>query len=264
MSALAWDCAACGHHNDAGAVCDACGVAKRFLDDPPLDLPYPPHLTELPEFYLALLWSLATLLGLALLAEPAWRTALGLGPAFLALEAASALGAAWTSWSEAFWRLNFNEARLEVPDTVKSGEAFEAVLTLVPYRPLRNVHAEFRLVDNFYQHDASGGGVETRSRSLGRVLALLGEPLTGRRAHVLHAGFLAPFPATKHTDIVAEVMASLLAAFGWLVPGLAFTARNLRQHGGYFVSATVRVGWLRRTYKRRVIAYFVGADLFVG
>lgn len=263
MSTLAWDCGACGHHNDAGTVCEACGVAKRYLDDPPLDLPYPPHLGELPAFYMAMLWGAAALLGLALLAVPSWRSALGVGPTFLAFEVASALAAGWTSWSEALWRRAFNEMRLDVPGTVKSGEDFEAVLTLVPYDHLRSATVTFTLVDNFYQH-AEGGGVETRTRRLGRQLALLREPLAGRHAHVLHARFVAPFPATRHSDIIAEVLASLFGALGWLVPGLAFTARNLRQHGGYFVSATVRLGWLRRTFKQRVIAYYVGADLYVG
>jgi len=106
--------------------------------------------------------------------------------------------------------------------------------------------------------------VQTRSRRLDRQVALVGEPLSGRHTHVLKALFPAPFPSTPHTDVIAEVMASLLGVLGWVVPGLGFTARNLRQHGGYFVSATVRIGLLRRSFKRRVITYFVGTDLYVG
>ena len=263
MTELAWDCGACGHHNIGGATCAACGVAKRYLDDPPLDLPYPPRLADLPAFYAALLWAAVAVLATGLLLTPGWRAALGLGPAFLALGAASALGAAWSALTSALWRRLFNDMQLEVPRSVRSGDAFDATLTLVPYDGLPAVHVSFTLVDNFYQHEA-GGGVETRSRRLDRQVALLGEPLAGRHSHVLHARFQAPFPATRHTDVVAEATASLLGALGLLVPGLRFTARNLREHGGYFVSATVRVGWLRRTFKRRIIAYYVGADLYVG
>jgi len=106
--------------------------------------------------------------------------------------------------------------------------------------------------------------VQTRSRRLERQVALLGEPLSGRHSHVPTALFPGPFPATRHSDVIAEATASLLGLLGLVVPGLGFTARNLRQHGGYYVSATIRVGWLRRTFKRRVIAYYVGADLYVG
>ncbi|MEJ2290083.1 MAG: hypothetical protein P8Y13_09105 [Deinococcales bacterium] len=263
MTQLAWDCAACGHHNQGGVVCDACGVAKRYLEDPPLDLPYPPHLTGLPAFYAGLLWSAAALLGVVLLATPGWRTSLGLGTGFVLFELVSSLLAAGSSLSEALWQRTFNEMRLEVPDTVQSGETFQATLTLVPYDRIPAAYVSFALVDRFYQHQANGG-VETRSRQLERQVALFGEPLSGRRSHVLEALFPAPFPATRHTDIVAEALASLLGVLAFVVPGLGFTARNLRQHGGYFVSATVRVGWLRRTFKRRVIAYYVGSELYVG
>ncbi|MEJ2665830.1 MAG: zinc finger Ran-binding domain-containing protein [Deinococcales bacterium] len=262
MSDVAWDCSACGHHNDVGATCEACGVAKRYLDDPPLDLPYPPHLSHLPAFYAALLWAVAGGAGALALLMPAWRAALGLGPVYVALATGSALAAAWSSLTSALWQRLFNDIRLEVPRSVRSGEDFDATLTLVPYDHVEPVSVGFRLVDNFYQHVQ--GSVETRSRSLGHQLALLGEPLSGRHTHVLHARFQAPFPATRHTDVIAEVLASLLGMIAFLVPGLAFTARNLREHGGYFVSASVRVGWLRRTFKRRVIAYYIGADLYVG
>jgi ribosomal protein L32 len=263
MTSLAWECTACGHHNAAGAVCEACGVAKRYLDDPPLDLPYPPRLTALPGFYLGSMWAVLALLAAALLLAPAWRAALGLGPVFLGLGLASAAGAAWSSMHDALWQHSFNEMRLEVPGTAKSGEPFEATLTLVPYDRVAAVHVSFTLVDNFYQH-TSDGSIQTRTRRLDRQLAMLGEPLSGRHSHVLKALFAAPFPASRHTDLVAEAVASLLGVLGFVVPGLGFTARNLRQHGGYFVSATVRVGWLRRTFKRRVITYFVGTDLYVG
>ncbi len=264
MTQLAWDCAACGHHNVGGStVCEACGVAKRYLDDPPLDLPYPPHITALPAFYAGLLWAAAALLGMLLLAEPGWRTSLGLGSGFVLFELASSVLAAASSLGEALWQRSFNEMRLEVPDAVQSGETFEATLTLVPYDRIPAAHVTFTLVDRFYQHQ-DNGGVQTRSRQLERQVALYGEPLSGRRSHVLKALFPAPFPATRHTDVAAEALASLLGLLAFIVPGLGFTARNLREHGGYFVSAKVRVGWLRRTFKRRVFAYHVGSELYVG
>lgn len=238
-------------------------MAKRYLDDPPLDLPYPPRLSRLPAFYVGLLWAVAATAGAALLLVPAWRQNLGLGPWFVTAGTASSLGATWASVSDALWRRLFNETRLEVPRSVRSGDDFDATLTLVPYDSVPVARVEFALVDNFYQHSGRAG-VETRSRRLDHQVALAGERLSGRHAHVLHARFDAPFPATRHTDLLAEALASLLGPLGLLVPGLGFAARNLREHGGYFVRVTVRVGLLRRTFKRRVIAYFVGSDLYVG
>lgn len=268
MTDAAWVCGNCGHPNGAGATCEQCGVARRYLEDPPLDLPHAPRLTELPGFFGFVVWCLPALAGAVLLLVPEWRAALGLGPTFLVIELASAAAAAVTSLNDALWERLFNEMKLAVPDTVRSGETFDAVVTLVPYEHLADVRVSIALVDNFYERGARSDGersIEMRSRALERQVPLWGEGLSGRRQHDLTGRFLAPFPATRHSDIMAEVMASLYGAFAWLVPGLGFAARNLREHGGYFVQATVRVGWLRRTLKRRVIAYFVGGDdLFVG
>jgi hypothetical protein len=263
MTEAAWSCASCGYVNGAGATCERCGVARSYLDDPPLDLPYPPRLSELAGFFGFLLWSVPAAAGVVLLLTPAWRAALGLGPVFLAVQAASAAAAAATSLTDALWERLFNEIKLDVPQTVKSGDTFDAVLRLVPYDHVADVRVAVALVDNFYQREEQGS-VQTRTRRLERQVPLWGEGLSGRHQHDLTARFVAPFPATSHSDIIADVMASLFGALAWAVPGLGLAAHNLREHGGYYVQATVRVGLLRRTLKRRVIAYYVGKDLFVG
>ncbi len=263
MSDAVWICGNCEHTNASGPTCERCGVARRYLEDPPLDLPHRPRLSELPGFFGFLLWSLPALAGAVLLLEPGWRAALGLGTTFLALEAASAAAAAATSLSDALWERLFNETTLTVPSTVKSGDTFDASVRLVPYDHLANVRVTIDLVDRFYER-GSENSLQTRTRALERQVPLWGESLSGRRQHDLSARFVAPFPATRHTDTLAEVMASVYGLFAWAVPGLGLVARNLREHGGYYVRVTVRVGWLRRTLKRRVIAYYVGADLFMG
>jgi hypothetical protein len=263
MGTTAWQCGACGFDNTDGLVCAACGVARRYVEDPPLDLPYAPRWSELPSLYAGLLWGMVSVVGLALVLAPGWRASLGLGTPFILFGLASSLAAAFTASTTAWWDRHFNEVELELPQTVRSGQPFRATLRLVPYDRVASAHVRFALRDNFYARGANGS-VETRSRTLERQLALAGEPLSGRRLHEAQALFVGPFPASRHTDIVAEVMASLYGALAFVVPGLGLAARNLREHGGYYVEATVRVGWMRRTIKRRVIAFHLGEDLFVG
>lgn len=263
MSDGAWDCPECGHHNDGNATCEVCGVARRYYLDPPLDLPFPPRLGELPNVYLGLIWGLVAVLGVALLVVPAWGEAIGLERVFLVLGVGMAVAAASSSLSAAFWDQRFNSMVLSVPTTVKTGDPFDVTLTVVPYDRIENVTVRFRLVDNFYERSGDAG-IETKSSTLDAQVALLGEPLKGRRATVLTARFLAPFPATRHSDIRADMNAAVLSLVSVVVPAAGWTARNLREHGGYYVEATMSIGWLRRKLKRRVIAYSLGADLLIG
>jgi hypothetical protein len=57
--------------------------------------------------------------------------------------------------------------------------------------------------------------------------------------------------------VASEIKASILGALGPIVPGLGHYARNLREHGGYFVRAVVRFGPWRRVYEQRVTAVIV-------
>lgn len=263
VPAGAWDCSECGYHNTGGATCEACGVTKRYVLDPPLDLPYPPRLGELPNVYLGWLWTILAVVGLLLLLKPGWREAAGLGPVFLVIEFGMAAAAALSSFTAAFWDQRFNDMRLEVPSTVKTGEPFEARLTLVPYDIIEHVSVRMRLVDNFYERSGDSG-VATKTRTLASQRVLQRERLAGRRSKVLTARFIAPLPLTRHSDIRADINATVLSVVAFLVPAAGWTARNLKEHGGYYVEATVRIGLVRRKLKRRVIAYSLGADLLIG
>ncbi len=81
---------------------------------------------------------------------------------------------------------------------------------------------------------------------------------------MFEAGFVAPFPASKHSDVMAEISADVLDLLGRFVPALRWNASNLREHGGYVVEATVRVGWVTRRLHRRLIAYYIGEQIHVG
>jgi len=81
--------------------------------------------------------------------------------------------------------------------------------------------------------------------------------MRGRREHVFQASFLAPAPSPAQHDVATELAASMLGGVGFLVPGLGHYARNLREHGGFFVRAVVRVGLWRRVYEQRVVAVMV-------
>lgn len=263
MGNTAWDCPECGHSNEGLSVCEVCGLAQRYVLDPPLDLPRQPRLRELPAFYQGLLWSVLAAVGTVLLLIPGWRETLQLSRWFVLLELLSTSLAAASSFSAAWWTRWFNTMSLTAPSPVKTGETFDAVLTLVPYDTLNHVTVNIRLVDNFYQRSGDTG-VLTRTSTLDRQTLLRDTSLTGRRSRSLSAGFLAPFPTTPHTDVLAEINASVLGLLAWIVPAFAWSAQNLREHGGYFVEANVRVGWLRRTFKRRVIAYSLGDELRMG
>lgn len=260
--AEAWLCAACGHTNAGRAVCEACGVSRRYLEDPPLDLPLTPRLTALPSFWLAVMWSLAALAGVVAAALPGLRETLGIGTAFLVFEVPAATLAAGSCFLSALWERWFNQVELTVPNHVRSGEEFEVGLKLVPYRSLDEVSLTFKLVDRFYQRTKDG--VDTASRQLESSRPLLRGTLGGRRSHTYTATFVAPFPVTPHTDVRAELTADVLGAAGVLVPALRHHAHNLREHGGYYVEARVRVGLLTRRLQKRVLCYLIGDSVHVG
>lgn len=265
----AWECGACGHLNRpsepglAALTCEACGVAKRYLHDPPLELPSQPSLAEVPSFWFAVGWLLAAAAGGVVLLSPSLLEVSGLGLNFLLIEVGGSLYAAASSLLDAVWERWFNEFELEVPAHAATGQPFAATLTLVPYASLERVSVDVRLLDRFYERDGKSG-VKTRSRVLGSFSLLKRGELKGRRAATFEAGFLAPFPATKHTDVMAEIGADVLDLVGRFVPALRWNARNLREHGGYIVEATVTVGLVTRKLHKRLMAYHIGEQIHFG
>ncbi len=264
----AWTCAACGHENPpregvSGLVCEACGVARAGAFEPPLDLPRRPGLAEVPGFWYALGWLTLLLLGAALLVQGRAIAALGLGRHWVMAEMAAAAYAAGSSLLAAVWDRWFNQFELVVPQRAATGEEFRAELRLVPYVRLGGVSVSLALVDRFYERSGEAG-MELRTRSLGAFRLLDGGTLPARRLAAFEARFLAPFPVTRHTDVRAEVAADLLELVSFFVPALRWNAANLREHGGFVVVASVRVGWLPRRLVRRVLVYHVGERLHVG
>ncbi len=256
----AWACPACGQVNLAGLTCESCGVARRAHEDPALDIPYRPRLTRLPSFWLALVWGLAALGGIALWLSPVARSAAG--NFFLIGEIAASGAAAFSSLFTALWQRVFNEVEVVVPPHVKSGEELNVEVRLVPYETTSMVSVSVRLVDRFYVK--VDDRVETAKRELGSSELLGRGTLRGRRLTSLSTRFIAPFPATTHQSFQAEMMADLLGLLAYVVPALAWQARNLREHGGYYVEAVVSVGLLTRRYHKRVLSYMIGDRLYVG
>src|SRR5690606_40547209 len=121
-----------------------------------------------------------------------------------------------------------------------TGKTFAVSLSMVPYDTLDNVSVNLRFVDNFYARSGDNG-VETKSQDLGSQRVLRNGRLRGRRTNVFSMEFLTPFPATKHSDVMADITADVLDVIGLIVPAVRWNARNLREHGGYYVEATVRV-----------------------
>lgn len=247
-------------------MCEACGVARRWHEDPPLDLPRPPGAFEVPAAWSSLVYGALTLAGLAVLAVPTWRAGVGFDPLWVVLEVALA-GAAWfASAQEAWFQQRFNDARLTVPRQVRTGTPVAVALTLVPYARVDGVDLTVALIDRFYVDVVRKGRtqVETRQRVMEQVVLARGEMLAGRRAHAFHLSFDAPFPSTVHEHLGAQVMASVLEPIGFLVPGLRHQARNLREHGGFFVRVTLRSGFWRRHFEQRVVIVHLGATIAAG
>jgi hypothetical protein len=263
MFRMQWDCGACGHVNGHGLVCDACGVARRSFDDPPVDIPRRPAWGEIGAAYLAGTYALLALGGLIVLASPRLLAAIGLAEVWIWMEVALASAAAYASTLHAVFLRRFNQAMLEVPRSVRTGSPFDAVVTLVPYETLERVWVSVELLDRDYQTVRRNGRetVRTRSRVMERLTLQSGEVLPGRRQHRFVATFHAPIPSVTHSSVKAEIAASILAFFGPLVPGLSHHARNLRSHGGYFVRARVRTGIWRRSYEQQVVSVAVPAHL---
>lgn len=256
---MQWDCPACGHANASALVCDACGVARRYHEDPPLDVPRRPRWAEVGATYAAAAYGILASGGVMLLLDERLRAWSGFGTEWIALEVALTATAAAGSLVQAFWTRAFHRSELVLPQAARAGHELEAVLELVPYEPLERVWVSFELVDRWYEREGFGSRrrVRTRSRVLERWTLHEGGSLTGRRRHEFRVTFAAPPPSSRHTDVHAEIVASVLAFLGPVVPGMAHQARNLRQHGGYYVRARVRAGAWRRTFERQVVSVAV-------
>lgn len=235
-------------------------MARRFQEDPPLDVPFTPRLTALPSFWLGLLWSAATLGGVIGLMMPSLRDSVG--PVFLLVEIVGAGTAAVTSLFTAAWDRIFNQVELVVPPHAAAGSEFEARLKLVPYSITENVTVRLTLIDRYYED--KGSEIELRTKKLEAVGSLTRGRLPGRRKTVFTTTFLAPFPLTQHTYMRAEQNAAVLSFLSIFFPALRFQANNLKEHGGYYVEAFVRVGWLSRRFHKRMLTYAFGNKLHVG
>lgn len=259
-SGSVWHCALCGQCNLSGETCEACGVARRFLDDPPLNIPFPPRLTQLPSFWLSVVWAVAAAGGLFALASPGIRESVPLP--LLLTELVFAAAAAGSSLFTALWERIFNEVTLTAPPHAATDTEFTAELRLVPYRQTENVSVTLSLMDRYFVN--AGDGDQAKTRYLSSQGVLVRGRLPGRRATTLSAPFMAPFPFTQHASGHSDLLADVFSLLSFVLPALRFSANNLREHGGYYVEARVRVGFLSRKFHRRVITYAVGKTVHVG
>lgn len=265
-STPSWSCASCGWTNHDRPTCGRCGIARRWQDDPALDLPPRPRWRELPSAYLALLYGLLAAGGAAAALHPGWRAALGWSPAFLCTEAAFALAGCVGALNHAVWSRLLHELRLQVPERAPSGAPFEAAATLVPYGPVDGLHVTLAFHDRYFHVRGHGRErrVQRRSVRLAHHRHLSDGALAGRRETRFVSAFSAPFPLTPHTDVSVELLASLLGTLHWLWPPARRIAQDLREHGGYVVRLSVRWGPWRRSLERKVLVYHLDERLHVG
>src|SRR5690606_1244051 len=102
-TAVAWQCADCGHDNVDRLTCESCGLARHYHEDPTLDLPTRPRLRDTAGFWLGSSWALAALAGGVLLLFPDLRERTGLGLWVIFPEVAVAGYAALSSFLAAVW-----------------------------------------------------------------------------------------------------------------------------------------------------------------
>lgn len=263
---MAWTCPNCAHLNGEAPLCDACGVARRWHEDPPLDLPSPPAWHEVPATWLAGAWGVLAGVGVFALLVPPLQAAIGFDATWIALEAALASAAFWTSLQEAWFRKTFNQVGVEAPTGVRTGGPFEVRVKLVPYERVEGLDLTVELHDRYYVDVTRKGRttVETRQKLVDRVILERGAHLAGRREHGYRVSFDTPFPSLVHEHLGAKIMASVLEPLGWLVPGLRHHAQNLREHGGFYVRATIRSGLFRRRFEQRVVVVHLGATIEFG
>jgi len=256
-----WTCPDCGLENPSGLTCDGCGVARSWHEDPPLDLPPAPGWFGRPDAYLALLHAGAALAGLALWMRPETAPFLALGEPWQAIQVAVSTGATVAAVNRTTITRLFHQVRLEMPAHAPSDREFDVELVLVPYHHIAKASVTVELLENTYQRTlGKSSDVALRSRRLARHRLRRDAPLAGRRVTHLQTSLLAPLPNPHVHDVTAELQASLFAALAWLVPGLGEAARNLREHGGVRVRATLRVGPFRQVIERRIIVYLRSGD----
>src|SRR5690554_6337959 len=133
-----WTCDACTWLNPSGPLCERCGQALHWQQDPPHDLPGKPSAAALPEFRSLLTLLLVTLGGALLLISPL-AARLGLAPWWLALHLLIFGAAAAGAFNRLMFRLWFQRLELSVPPHVRSGTMLDAAVTAAPYGTLSGV-----------------------------------------------------------------------------------------------------------------------------
>ncbi len=209
------------------------------------------------------LWSLLSAAGLLLIAIPPWREEVGLSPVFLWIETPFALWACASSLVSACFDWWFKRVELVVPKAARAREPFEATLQVDTHRPVKGVTLEAELVDRYFEPHSEGKW-EPRIQQYEHHELARRQELSGGSTHVFTAVFTAPMPLTVHESMAHEMLASLLALAGWLVPLAGHAAENMREHGGYFVRFRLRVGLARRTFEKRIISYHEGKTFLAG
>lgn len=254
-----WSCPSCDHENVDRDTCHACGVARRWLDDPALDVPFPPGRFERRGTWIAIGHASIALVGALAAVRPEWFPwpAAPL-PAYL-FQVAASTSAAVAAFMQAEFEGLFHVVDARAPREARTLQPFPVTVRLVPYRKVSRARVVIELFENTYDRikDASGRTTtKRRSERLARHVSDFERGLRGRREVLVEAEFVPPYPTSALRDVQSELLASILEPLRWVVPSLADTARNLREHGGFWVRVTVRVGVLRMQIDRRVVVYF--------
>lgn len=229
-------------------------------------VPPKPRLTRTGEFWYGVVWSAATVVGLVALVELGpWDVSVKADQFRLLLilsEVLTAGAGAVSSFLAAFWATVFYEVELIVPNHARAGKLVACQLRLLPYASTRNVSVRMSLKDQFFEKDGQHAG--PRKRRLASFDVIEGRVLPGAVPTELAVAFEAPFPITAHTSLTAETLADVSRVLSYVMPGLRLTAENMKEFGGYYVEARVRVGIIPRTYRKRLITYFDGSTFVIG
>ncbi len=250
-----WVCYNCGSKNDyRETFCASCQNARYAQRSEPGRVRGRPPVYQIPGFFGTIFWAASCLCGVSVIASPALQQTVGVHAALGGLQALLSISAFLSSLLEFVWAFRFERIDIHAPDTIKAREEFEVDVNLVPYQTIQNVSVAIDLEDRYFEQNANGQWTAGRRNRDGHMMASK-ETLHGGRPACFACRFKAPMPSFQHQNLSMEMQASLLRLVGWLVPGVSQLAKNMKEHGGFFVRVRIGIGLFHRNIHRRIVTY---------
>lgn len=259
-----WVCYNCGERNDYRVLtCAVCSHERYATGEGSNEPVTRPPFYAVKGFVPLVIWGGLAVGGLSMLLFPNLRHGIGISWILVLLETLVTTSAAFTAAVEFIWNLHFRRVDILLPELVAAKDEVEVSINLVPYSILPGVSIQAEVLDRFFTQDPQSGAWQKHARAREFFEVARNQTLPGGRVSCFAVRFPAPYPSLLHENLSAEITASVLALFTWLVPGLSQAVRSLRHHGGFYVRVRVYVGPFRRTFERRFETYLRDGHMVV-